>query len=48
LVELEFGDLLSFVEGGKPDYLVGKTPWSKATNSTHIWHSTGVEPGPYW
>jgi len=40
------------MEGGKPEYCT----WRKTlrarrepiTNSTHIWHHAGIEPGPHW
>ena len=50
LVELEFG-VLVFVEGGKP-VEPGENPSEEGrepiTNSTHIWHQAGIEPGLHW
>ncbi len=53
-VELEFGVFVFvvFVEGGKPENpektLGGKQGREPTTNSTHVWHRAGIEPGPHW
>jgi len=42
--------MLVFVEGGKLENSE-KNPGARrepTTNSTHIWHRAGIEPGRHW
>jgi len=47
---LEFGDV-DLVEGGKLEINRRKTLVARrepTTNSTHMWHGTGIKPRPDW
>jgi len=50
LVELDFGDVGFFVEGGKPETQrkTLKARREPTTNSTYMWHWAGIKAGQYW